>query len=186
MPRTAAKSTSTRTSPPGPCTLAAAVTVCWRLTLSLCRIKNPLSGVPKGQLLSDVEQFARERDMPDIADLLKKGALVAKDPSSFETIEELNEDDKISLRREVTHKWDQPRVLYFTIILCSVGAAVQYVRYAFFEFWPQSLRSCPRVFAGAGIRPVRTAPTCLSLQSLASFLCLEPQTMTRITGSSVW
>ncbi|KAF9653442.1 hypothetical protein BDM02DRAFT_3182955 [Thelephora ganbajun] len=89
------------------------------------KIKNPLTGISKDQLLSDVGQFAKERDMTDILDLLKKGALVAQDPSSFETIKELDENEKISLRREITHKWSQPRVLYLTIILCSIGAAVQ-------------------------------------------------------------
>jgi hypothetical protein len=97
----------------------------------LCRIKNPLSGVLKAQLLSDVEEFAKERGMMDILPLLKKGALVAQDPLSFETIEELDEDEKVPLRREVTHRWSQPRVLYLTITICSIGAAVQYVDYAF-------------------------------------------------------
>lgn len=77
--------------------------------------------------MNDVEQFAREKDMTDITSLLQKGALVAQDPPSFETIQELDENDKIPLRREVTHRWSQPRVLYLTIIICSIGAAVQYV-----------------------------------------------------------
>lgn len=72
--------------------------------------------------------------MTDISDLLKKGALVAQDPPSFESIDELDEDEKIALRREITHKWSQPRVLYITIILCSIGAAVQYVLCALLNF----------------------------------------------------
>ena len=72
--------------------------------------------------------------MMDIVVLLKKGALVAQDPPSFEMIEELDEDDRVALRREITHKWSQPRVLYLTIILCSIGAAVQYVPHAFSGF----------------------------------------------------
>ena len=134
IPRRAVTSTSTGTSPPGPHTFAVVMIACWRLTLSLYRIKNPLAGVPKAQLLSDVEQFAEERDMTDILVFLKKGALVAQDPPSFETIEELDENDKIPLRREVTHRWSQPRVLYLTIALCSIGAAVQCVRCAFLNF----------------------------------------------------
>jgi len=67
--------------------------------------------------------------MMDVLVLLKKGALVAQDPPSFETIEELDEDDKVTLRREITHKWSQPRTLYLTVGLCSIGAAVQYARY---------------------------------------------------------
>jgi len=97
----------------------------------LSRIKNPLAGIPKAQLLNDVERFAAEKDMTDITDLLKKGALVAQDPASFESIEELDEDEKTALRREITHKWSQPRVLYLTVILCSIGAAVQYVFHSF-------------------------------------------------------
>lgn len=89
------------------------------------RIKNPLAGIPKAQLLDNVEQFAKEKDLTDISGLLKKGALVAQDPTAFETFAELDEDEKVALRREVTHKWSQPRILYFTIILCSIGAAVQ-------------------------------------------------------------
>lgn len=105
-----------------------------RLFFSFHRIKNPLTGIPRAQLLSDVEEFAEEKDMTDISDLLKKGALVAQDPASFEAVHELDEDEKIALRREITHKWSQPRVLYVTIILCSIGAAVQYVRYALLNF----------------------------------------------------
>ena len=132
MPRgTATPLTLTRTSPPGPCTLVAILVVWRRLDLSLSRIKNPLTGIPKAQLLADVEQFANERDMTDISDLLKKGALVAQDPPAFESITELDEDDKIALRREITHKWSQPRLLYITVILCSIGAAVQYVFHTF-------------------------------------------------------
>ena len=32
-----------------------------------------------------------------------------------------------SIRNEVLHKWRQPKSLFFTIILCSIGAAVQSV-----------------------------------------------------------
>ena len=57
--------------------------------------------------------------------LLKKGALVAQDPPAFESIAELDEVERDALRNEVLHKWRQPGALYFTVILCSIGAAVQ-------------------------------------------------------------
>lgn len=57
--------------------------------------------------------------------LLKKGALVAQDPPAFEQIDELDDTERDALRNEVLHKWRQPAALYFTVILCSVGAAVQ-------------------------------------------------------------
>lgn len=88
-------------------------------------IKNPLIGVPKDQLLQDVEEFAAEYNLTDILPYLKKGALVAQSPSHIESITELDDADRQSLREEVTHRWKHPRILYFTIVLNSIAAAIQ-------------------------------------------------------------
>lgn len=40
-------------------------------------------------------------------------------------IPELTDDDKLALRREITHKWHLPRHLYYAIALCSLGSALQ-------------------------------------------------------------
>jgi len=63
--------------------------------------------------------------LADISALLVKGALVAKDPPAFDTVPGLEEFEKEAIRNEVLHKWRHPKTLYFTIILCSIGAAVQ-------------------------------------------------------------
>ena len=63
--------------------------------------------------------------MTDNIPLLKKGALVAQNPPAFEQVSELDEVERDALRNEVLHKWRQPKSLYFTVILCSIGAAVQ-------------------------------------------------------------
>ncbi|KAL9711736.1 hypothetical protein Ac2012v2_004808 [Leucoagaricus gongylophorus] len=89
------------------------------------KIQNPLYGIPKEKLLSQVEDFASEKGMEDITIFLQKGALIAQNPSQFEMMPELDEADKEVIRRETTHKWSQPRDLYFTVILCSIAAAVQ-------------------------------------------------------------
>jgi len=57
--------------------------------------------------------------------MLVKGALVAKDPPAFESVPGLTDAEQEAIRNEVLHKWKQPTKLYFTIILCSIGAAVQ-------------------------------------------------------------
>ena len=57
--------------------------------------------------------------------LLKKGALVAQSPKKFNEIDELDDDDRRYLRQEVEHRWRQPKLLYFTIFLNSVAAAIQ-------------------------------------------------------------
>lgn len=74
-----------------------------------------------------MEEFATEYNVTDILPDLKKGALVARDPAEFESVPDLTESELTALRDEVLHKWRQPRALYFTIILCSIGAAVQCV-----------------------------------------------------------
>lgn len=94
-------------------------------TLTAHRIKNPLAGIPKAQLLQDVENFANQHDLQDVKDLLIKGALVAQNPTRINSISELDEEDRKVIIEEVTHKWRQPKVLYMTIFLNSVAAAIQ-------------------------------------------------------------
>ncbi|EKG12025.1 Sugar/inositol transporter, partial [Macrophomina phaseolina MS6] len=88
-------------------------------------VKNPLAGIPIPQLLTDVEAFAAKNDLNDILPLLRKGALIARDPNDFENIAELDEQDKEAIRIERTHRWKHPWALYFTIILNSIAAAIQ-------------------------------------------------------------
>ena len=75
--------------------------------------------------MQDVEQFATQNDLNDIVDLLRKGALVAQSPAMVDSIPGLDEAEREHLRSEVTHKWRQPKILYFTIILNSIAAAIQ-------------------------------------------------------------
>ncbi|KAL5387436.1 hypothetical protein DPSP01_003659 [Paraphaeosphaeria sporulosa] len=88
-------------------------------------IRNPLVGLSKEQLIADVEGFAREHQLEDITPLLIKGALAAQAPALIDEIEELDENDRICLREEITHRWKLPKILYATIILNSIAAAIQ-------------------------------------------------------------
>ncbi|KAK4038062.1 hypothetical protein C8A01DRAFT_17813 [Parachaetomium inaequale] len=92
------------------------------------RIKNPLEGIPRDELMSRVEVFAQEKGLTEHIGMLRKGALVAQDPSGYEDItgaEALTDDEKAVLLKEVQHKWRLPAKLFLTIITCSIGAAVQ-------------------------------------------------------------
>ncbi|EXJ92159.1 hypothetical protein A1O3_00709 [Capronia epimyces CBS 606.96] len=89
------------------------------------RIRNPLAHLTNEQVIKDVEDFSRSSGLEEYTPMLVKGALIAKDPPAFETVPGLSEDEMEAIRNEVLHKWRQPRSLYFTIILCSIGAAVQ-------------------------------------------------------------
>lgn len=75
--------------------------------------------------MRDVEDFAHEKDLVEIVDLLKKGAMVAQNPHRASEIQALSEDERAALHKERSHRWSHPTALYFTIILCSIGAAVQ-------------------------------------------------------------
>ena len=75
--------------------------------------------------MSQVDEFAQQNDLTDIIPLLQKGALVAQNPADFDKVEGLTDDEREALKNEVVHKWRQPKSLYFTVILCSIAAAVQ-------------------------------------------------------------
>lgn len=72
------------------------------------QVKNPLAGIPRAQLMSDVEQFCSDKGLQDEVELIKRGALVAQSPLAFEEMEELSEEEKKVLTREQTHKWSHP------------------------------------------------------------------------------
>jgi hypothetical protein len=81
--------------------------------------------IPKDQLINDVRNFAKEHSLEDVESLLIKGALFAQSPLLFEEIEELDEADRLAIREEFSDRFKLPRMLYLTIILNSVAAAIQ-------------------------------------------------------------
>ena len=89
------------------------------------KLANPLEGIPLDQLQTDGENFAKEYGLEEYAEEFRKGAMLAQDPLAFETLPLLTEEDRVALKREQTHKWDQPFTLYWLIVMCSLGAAVQ-------------------------------------------------------------
>jgi hypothetical protein len=91
----------------------------------LNRIRNPLVGIPREALLEDVELFANENGLADILPLLRKGALIAQNPHNIDGIDGLDDAEREELHLEITKRWRHPRILYFTIILNSIAAAIQ-------------------------------------------------------------
>jgi hypothetical protein len=74
---------------------------------------NPLSGLSKGQILADVDEFCREKDLGDHVTTMRKGALLAQRPDEFDDIDELDEEDRAPLRHAAAHKWAHPFKLYY-------------------------------------------------------------------------
>lgn len=54
-----------------------------------------------------------------------RAALVARDQKHFESVTELTEDERAALIYERDHKWHGPKMLWYSIALCAVGAATQ-------------------------------------------------------------
>ncbi|KAG8629321.1 hypothetical protein KVT40_003186 [Elsinoe batatas] len=89
------------------------------------KVANPLAGLTREQLFDDVTKFAHDKGVTEHTELIQRGALIAQDPSLYETLDVLSEEEKDALRFEQAHRWKHPIQLYITIIVCSIGAAVQ-------------------------------------------------------------
>jgi len=115
-------------------------------------IRNPLAGIPKEQLLRDVEEFATAHEITDILPVLIKGALVSQSPHHADKIRELDDEDRRILAEETTRRWKHPRVLYFTIVLNSIAAAIQ--------GWDQTGSNGANLTFGEALGIPDTGPTC--------------------------
>src|SRR5690625_81221 len=89
--------------------------------LQAARIWNPLMGISKDNLRSQVNAFCGEYGFTDKQDIFFRGALAAQNPhpDTIASIPEFTDDDRYWLQREITHRWHLPRALYFTVALCS-------------------------------------------------------------------
>lgn len=67
------------------------------------RIQNPLYGIPRAELMKQVEEFVIEKGLEEHLDLFRKGALLAQNPKDFqEDYIGLDEDQKEVITRETT------------------------------------------------------------------------------------
>ena len=79
----------------------------------------------KEQVVHDAEQFAKNHNLAEYSELFGRAALVARDDKDFENIPELTAEERTALAYERDHKWHGPKMLWFSITLCAVGAATQ-------------------------------------------------------------
>jgi hypothetical protein len=56
------------------------------------------------QMIRDVDEFVDTHDLTEHRDLFRRGAMVARDPTSRETLMALPEDEKAALIFETEHK----------------------------------------------------------------------------------
>ncbi|GAB7358318.1 hypothetical protein MBLNU230_g2391t1 [Neophaeotheca triangularis] len=88
-------------------------------------IENPLKRKSQTQVSADARLFAQNYGLEQYDELFSRAALVARDPDRIDDIFGLQEDEREALVYEKNHKWHGPRMLWFSIGLCAVGAATQ-------------------------------------------------------------
>lgn len=92
------------------------------------KLRNPLIGMTDDEVLKDVDAFIETRNLTHKRDVFHKGGLMARvqnRPHGYEKIAILSEEEKGWLRHEDAHRWSQPFMLYFLVVLCAGSAIVQ-------------------------------------------------------------
>lgn len=91
------------------------------------RLENPLAGLSLDQLSQRGEDFCKQHGITGDDDVraFRLGAMIAGNANKYDTVEGLTEREKGVLGKEITHKWDNPFMLYAVISVCSLCAAVQ-------------------------------------------------------------
>ncbi|SPO07566.1 probable transporter (major facilitator superfamily) [Cephalotrichum gorgonifer] len=88
-------------------------------------VENPLMKTSPEQTVNDARAFAEANGLSEHADLFGRAALVARDQDRFQMLTELTDDERTALQYEKDHKWYGPKMLWYSIGLCAVGAATQ-------------------------------------------------------------
>ncbi|KAL8953899.1 MAG: hypothetical protein Q9222_000273 [Ikaeria aurantiellina] len=91
------------------------------------KLANPLAGISHTVLEEMGASYARKNQVGDQEDIraFAKGAVLAQDPSKYQTVSGLTEEEHVVLHTEYHHRWHQPPLLYIVIVVCSICAAVQ-------------------------------------------------------------
>ena len=87
-------------------------------------VHEAIYDVSKQDTSEEVKRFAESYNMTDHLPVLQKAALLVHGTAP-EHVLGLTEEDMLALREEIERKWKQPKTLYFTILVCSLGAIVQ-------------------------------------------------------------
>lgn len=81
------------------------------------KLENPLAGLSPQRLREMGEEYCRNNDITDEEDIraFRLGAVVAGNMNKFDTVEGLTDHERRLLERETTHKWSNPKKLYWVI-----------------------------------------------------------------------
>ena len=95
---------------------------------SAAKLSEPLGGLDQLELRRRGIEYAWSSSLTDseARRAFELGAVLAQDPEAYrDDIEGLTELERSCLRREVERKWNQPKLMYMVIVICSICAAIQ-------------------------------------------------------------
>lgn len=82
---------------------------------------NPFEGMSKDQVIQNSIQYAHKHGLGEDADIFARGAALAYDGST----NHLTPEEQGIILRETTHKWHQPKTLFYMTIMGAMCAIVQ-------------------------------------------------------------
>lgn len=91
-------------------------------------LKNPLAGMDEAAVQADVDAFIAQHGLEEYTSEFRKGACLARVqnvPNGFESVHQITEEERTVMRDEISHRWRQPKMLYFLVVLCAGSAIVQ-------------------------------------------------------------
>ena len=91
------------------------------------KLANPLARNSHAALMDMGAKYAMKHQIGNKEDIraFQMGACLAQDPSKYNSVQGLTQEELAVLHREYTNRWSQPKLMYIVILLCSTCAAVQ-------------------------------------------------------------
>lgn len=79
----------------------------------------------RGTTPETIQHFTQIHGLDQHVDVLTKAYLLLQGDVPINQIPGITDQELIALRHEEERRWRQPKMLYFTILVCSVGAIEQ-------------------------------------------------------------
>ena len=92
------------------------------------KLANPLADLNHAALGKMGRDFAKKYQVCDNDEDVRAfeiGAILAQAPEKYEKVQGLTDEEMATLHREFKNRWQQPKLMYLVIVLCSACAAVQ-------------------------------------------------------------
>ena len=86
---------------------------------------QPLRSLSRDGASHEVTGFAKANNLMHKLELFEKAAALLQGDLLLEQIPNITIHEIKALQRESDRKWSQPKMLYFTIMVCSLGAIEQ-------------------------------------------------------------